>query len=202
MSRLGTPDSRAPGLLGGPLMPALLVGGLPDDPVDAATALGVPFSAFGAVRGGALQADFDLPRGASWRLLGYGSGLALWIGRDARGERPPSKEGILPVELDLAKALIALAEIELSWLSEGSVLDATGKWTPAATGEAILRTVTADHGAQAVAGTWGDARGRAVQAEMYRDGRIWAETHTQAERWLLAAAGFSQARRADVCLGQ
>jgi hypothetical protein len=179
-------------------MPALLVGGLPAEPVDAAAALGVPFDVFGAVRGGALQADFDLPRGTSWRLLGRGSGLALWVGRDANSERPPSRRRARSIELDLTKALLALAEIELAWLSEGSVLDAAGTWGPAATGETVLRMLAAERSAQAVAGTWGDARGRAVQAEIYRDGRIWAETHTQAERWLLAAVSSDQVGDARV----
>lgn len=105
----------------------------------------------------------------------------------------------MSITLDLTKALLALAEIELSWLAEGAVLNAAGVWGPAASGEAVLRMLAADRGAQAVAGTWGDGRGRAVQAEIYRDGRIWAETHTQAERWLLAAASSSQMGDADVC---
>jgi hypothetical protein len=175
-------------------MPALLVGGLSTNPADAAAALGVPFDAFGAVRHGALQADFDLPRGASWRLLGGGSGLALWVGRDAGAERPPSQNKATSIELDLANALLAIAQIELAWLTEGMILNSAGTWSPVASGEAVLRLLVTGEGIQAVAGTWGDARGCAVQAEIYRDGRIWAETHVQAERWLLAAVGLLSER--------
>src|SRR4051794_15080901 len=45
------------------LLPAFLVRGLPADPAAAAAALGLTFAAFGLTRGGAWQADFDLPRG-------------------------------------------------------------------------------------------------------------------------------------------
>lgn len=171
------------------LMPAFLVAGLPLEPAAAAAELGLSFAAFGPARGGAWQADFDLPRGTSWRLLPE-HGAALWLARDATTALPPSAASWRPLELDMLAAVIRVAAIEGVWLTEARVMRNGEGWTAPLGGSAALRLMGKARDLTAVSGTWSDHRGRAVAGELHRDGRMWAETHVQAERWLLAVAGL------------
>lgn len=41
-----------------------------------------------------------------------------------------------------------------------------------------------------IAGFWGDENGRALEAEIYRTGEMWACSPTQALRWLVTAYGL------------
>ena len=169
------------------LMPAFLVTGLPSEPAAAAAELGVSFASFGPARGGAWQADFDLPRGTSWRLLpDYGA--ALWLARDTATSLPPIACGCRGLELDVLAAVLRLAAVEGVWLTEARLLSEAVGWTGAIGGSTALRLMAQLPDVVAVSGTWSDRRGRAVTGELHRDSRIWAETHVQAEQWLLAAA--------------
>jgi hypothetical protein len=171
-----------------PLVPAFLVAGLPEEPAAAAEALGLSLSLFVPARDGAWQADFDLPRGASWRLLPE-QRAALWIARDPAVALPPMRSPWHRVELRLLDGLLRLGELEHVWLAEAALLDPASGWTPVYSGGTAMRLLAATPDIGAVSGIWSDDRGRAIHAEIYRDGRILAESHSQAERWLLAAAG-------------
>jgi hypothetical protein len=172
------------------LLPAFLVHGLPADLEAAAAALGLTLAVFGPMRGGAWQADFDLPRGTSWRLL-PDKRAALWMARDAAAATPPVPGSWSGVDIDLVQALWRLARAGL-WLTEASLLIGSDAWTARAPGGEILRRLADESAPRAVAGVWSDPHGRAVQAELHHDGRIWAENHIRAERLLLVAAGLEE----------
>lgn len=185
-----TYSEQATPVANGPLIPAFLVADLPLEPVDAAAELGVSFAAFGPARGGAWQADLDLPRGSSWRLL-PDHRAALWLARDAATAVPPIARSWRPLKLDMFTAMHRLAAIEGVWLTEARILREGMSWTAPLVGSAALRLVGQTGDVVAVSGTWSDQRSRAVAGELHHDGRMWAESHVQAERWLLVAAGIS-----------
>jgi hypothetical protein len=170
-------------------VPAFLVADLPAEPSAAAAALGLPFTAFGPARGGAWQADLDLPRGTSWRLF-PDRRAALWVAREAAAAVPPISPVWTGMKIELLDGLLRLAEVERVWLSEAALLDAETGWTSMMGATAAIRALADGSDVLALSGTWSDERGRAVYAELHRDGRIRAETYAQAERWLLTAAGI------------
>jgi hypothetical protein len=165
------------------LVPAFLVVGLPPEARGAANALGVQPAAFRPVRGGALQADFEVPAASSWRLW-PDRGVAVWFGRDRGTAVPPVRWGWRAPDMGLHDCLRRLAAHGI-WLQEGRLLRADATWTPTAPAAAVLASL---EGVCAVSGTFSDAEARAVRGVVFDDGRLWTETYADAEQWLLAMA--------------
>ena len=165
------------------LVPALLVVGLPRQPCETAATVGAPLGAFRPATGGALQADFDIPAGSSWRLW-PDHGIAIWLGYGWRSAFPPVRHSWEQATTPLIDALRRLADEDL-WLQEGCVLEHGGGWSDPTYGADVIDRM---HVARAVAGTFSDVNARAVRGVVFDDGRVWAESAAEAERWLMIIA--------------
>jgi hypothetical protein len=183
--------AREPGTIeqtGGHLVLASILVNLPSDLVDVASLIGVRLAQLEPMRGGAFQAELDLPPGF-WRVWPQHS-IALWIGRAPDAAMPhiarPHRN-----DLDLLSTLLRLHRAGM-WLQEASLVFDDGSRTHSAPLEAIISTLRT-HGGQIVgiAGFWGDESGRALQAEIYRSGEIRAGSPTTALRWLETAYGLN-----------
>lgn len=166
---------------------ACAVGGLPADAVLIAEMLGLLPTQFGATRGGAIQADIDVPSGF-WRVW-PDRGIGLWIGRD-RGQPPPLKRWQPAVELDLLRTILRLGEHEV-WLYEGQLHDESG-WTSPLPLRTIYETLRLQpDNFDALTGEFGDSSGRSQTAFISRFGCVEAISPTQAVRWLSIAYGLT-----------
>lgn len=92
------------------------------------------------------------------------------------------------VDIDLITAVLRLSSVGV-WLAEASIL-VDDEWSEPMQAPKALAQLARDRSARGLSGTWGDETGRAVTAELYTDGRIWADDHARAELWLLVAAGL------------
>jgi hypothetical protein len=165
------------------LKSAMLFTGLSADMGHAASALGLDASQFGHMRGGAQQAELDIPRGA-WRYW-PARGAAAWLGRKANVAAPQSELRAEPLEL--SAAIARLFERGL-WSSELRLLRRNGWSSPLPLKDALAEL--RDARVLGVAATWSDGRGGAVHVELFSDGQVWASDALHAERWLLVANGL------------
>lgn len=165
---------------------ACAIGGLPVEIGDIADALGLLPEQFGATRGGAIQADIDLPSGF-WRVW-PDSGIGLWVGRDP-GQAPPLQRWHPAVELDLLETVLRLGEHD-AWLYEGK-LHADDGWTEPMSLKSIYALLHV-HGElfDAMTGVFDDA-GRAQHATITRSGCVEMSSPAQAVRWLSIAYGLN-----------
>jgi hypothetical protein len=166
------------------LVPAVAVAGLPGHPEEIARHLGVGLEQFGATRGGAIQADLDVPAGF-WRVW-PDRGIGLWVGR-VPGQPPPLGRLCPSVEIDLAATLLRLGERAI-WLYEGQLFHEERGWTRPLALRPLFEELT-QGGAEyiAIAGSWSDPAGRAYRAVLTRSGELQATRPTQAVRWLAIA---------------
>jgi hypothetical protein len=170
------------------LMPAVLFANVPTEPQAAVAALGLDPEQVGHVRGGALQADLDLPDG-SWRLWPE-RGIAAWLGRHAEATPPPTASDLQRGDVDLLAGLDRLLDRGL-WCSELRLLDDDSGWSVALPLRTALEALIED-GARirGLSGVFSDGHGGASRVELFTDGEAWASTPLEAERWLLIASGI------------
>jgi hypothetical protein len=163
---------------------AVAVAGLPAEPSAIAAHLGIELGQLGATRGGAFQADLDVPAGF-WRVW-PARGIGLWISR-MPGQRPPLGRVRPNVEIDLARTLLRLGERGI-WLYEGRVYDREHGWSrPLALRPLYRALADGTDETLAVAGAWSDPAGRAYRAVLTRAGELQARYPAQAVRWLAIA---------------
>jgi hypothetical protein len=166
------------------LVAAVAVAGLPDEPAAIASYLGVETSQLGQTRGGALQADLDVPAGF-WRVW-PARGIGLWIGR-APGQRPPLGALRPNLDIDLARTLLRLGDRGI-WLYEGRLYERERGWSRPLQLRPLYEALVDDaNDTLAVAGAWSDPGGRAYRAVLTRAGELQARYPTQAVRWLAIA---------------
>lgn len=169
------------------LLPAVAVAGLPRDTAAIARALGLNAEQFGPTRGGAIQADLDVPAGF-WRVWPT-RGIGLWISR-APQRRPPLGRMAHTAELDLVQTVLRLGDHGI-WIYEGRLFDADAGWTRPLPLKDLFHTLVRDQQRMlAVAGSWGDSAGRSHEAVLTRAGEMQAVSPTQAVRWLTIACGL------------
>jgi hypothetical protein len=167
---------------------ACAVAGLPADPAEIARALGLAPGQFGATRGGAIQADIDLPSGF-WRVW-PDTGIGVWIGRDP-DQSPPLRNWEPSAPLELLHTVLRLGEEYDTWLYEGQLHDASG-WSAPMTLKAIYDLLRLEPDRfDALSGEFGDSSGRSQTAAIFRSGCVEAISPTQAVRWLSIAYGLN-----------
>lgn len=166
------------------LVAAIAVAGLPEESSAIASYLGIDEAELAATRGGALQADLDVPAGF-WRVW-PARGIGLWISRKP-GQRPPLGRLRPNVDIDLARTLLRLGERGI-WLYEGRLYDREHGWSRPLALLPLYRALTdGSTDTLAVAGAWSDPAGRAYRAVLTRTGELQARYPTQAVRWLAIA---------------
>lgn len=183
--------SAPPAELTAGLVPTLLAVGLPTDPADAARVLGVQPAAFVPMPDGGLQADFELPSKARWRLW-PDDGRAMWIGTSTSNAQPPAAPTWTTPHATVDGILRALAGLDI-WPQEGRLAGPSG-WSDVVPASLLDPAQLVD--ATAFGGVFSDPDGRAVRAVMFTDGRLWAEDFAHAERWAAAVWGAAGDRRA------
>lgn len=170
------------------LVPAGVLLGVPGDLTATAEMLGVGVVQLEPMRGGALQAELDVPSGI-WRVW-PDHALAMWIGRTPEATMPHVAHHHRAA-LDLLTAILRLHRTG-TWLQEASLCLSTGERTEVAPLEAIVASLRThgDH-VSGVAGFWGDASGQVIEAEIFRAGEIRTDNPTTTVRWLEIAFGLN-----------
>lgn len=172
----------------GGLIPAVLYSGLPHDPSAVADALGLSEDQLACMRGGALQAELDVPEGA-WRVWPE-RGIAAWLARRRGATVPPTPGRLDHFGLDLLDATTRLLRHGL-WCSEVRLLDHCGWAAPQPIRDGLERLVAAPQNALGISALWSDGDGGAIRVELFQNGSAWAPSPGEAERWLLLAAGLA-----------
>jgi len=166
---------------------ACAVAGLPRELGAIAASLGLLPEQFGPTRGGAFQADLDLPAGF-WRVWPERE-LGLWIGRDP-DQRPPLARWKPGGELSLLEIILRLGEHGI-WLFEGQLSDGEGWSAPLPLKTIYEQLRSHPERFERLSGEFGDRSGRSQHATFSRFGCVEAVSPTQAVRWLSIAYGLS-----------
>lgn len=165
---------------------AFAIAGLPSETDLMASALGLLPEQFGPTRGGALQADLDVPAGF-WRVW-PDKAIGLWIGR-APGQEPPLAHWHPQPELSLLEMILRLGEHGI-WLYEGR-LGNDGGWSPPMPLKGVYEQLCLfPERFEKLSGEFGDSSGRSRRAVISRLGCVEAGDPTQAVRWLSIAYGL------------
>jgi hypothetical protein len=169
------------------LLPAVAVAGLPRRDAAIAGALGLDVAQFGPTRGGAIQADLDVPHGF-WRVW-PARGIGLWISRVPH-QRPPLARIAHPANLDLVQTLLRLGDRGI-WIYEGRLFDDNSGWGRPQQLKELFDVLARDQQRiLAIAGSWGDSAGRSHDAVLTCAGEMRAVNPTQAVGWLSIACGL------------
>lgn len=166
------------------LVPAAVVGGLPNEIESASAALGLQPHQLVAHREGAFQADLDVPRGI-WRYWPT-AGAAIWIAR-SEPILPPLPPGSSPEKIDLLRATTTLHEAG-HWVAELSLRLDDGWGPPLRLRDALEVLTDPSVTVLGISGYWSDNDG-AARVEIYEAGQVWADSPLRAERFLLVATG-------------
>lgn len=177
--RYGQTDAR--------LVPASVLLDVPSELPELASMIGVGVGQLEPMRGGAFQAELDVPPGF-WRIWPHHA-VALWIGRAPNASMP---HVALPHRgnLDLLTTLLRLHRSGV-WLQEARLVLTDGERTESSTLEAIIAALHSHADRVAgVAGFWGDTSGNVVEGEVFRSGEVRVGSPTAAIRWLETAYGL------------
>jgi hypothetical protein len=166
------------------LVPTVLAVDLPTELNAVVRALGVPLAAFVPMPDGGLQADFELPSTARWRLW-PDDRRAMWIGTGPSSAHPPRARTWSRPHATVAGIFRSLARLGV-WPQEGRLAGPSG-WSAVVPASALDPACIAE--TTAFGGSFSDAAGRAVRAVVFTDGRLWAEDVAHAERWAAAVWG-------------
>lgn len=181
-------DARRYGQTDARLVPASVLVDVPRELPELASMIGVGVRQLQPMRGGAFQAELDVPPGF-WRVWPEHA-LALWIGRGPYASMPHVAQRHRG-QLDLLTTLLRLHRTGM-WLQEASLVLTDGDRTESAPLEAIVAALRAHADRVAgVAGFWGDGAGNVVEGELFRSGEVRVSSPTTAIRWLETAYGLN-----------